>query len=86
MPLTFVLVVLLLSLSLTSNAHTLALFVTLRILVPRDAQYYMAISLSVDVRYHLSMAEGGYGTPLRADVQDVVKVTRVALRPLGAAR
>ena len=42
-------------------------------------QYYMAISLSVDVRYHLSMAEGGYGTPLRADVQDVVKVTRMAL-------
>ena len=31
----------------------------------------MAISLSVDVRYHLSMAEGGYGTPLKADVDDV---------------
>jgi len=43
------------------------------------APYYMALALSVDVAYFLSMAEGGYGTQLTADVDDVVAVTKKAL-------
>ena len=47
--------------------------------MPFPAPYYMAISISVDVRYYLSIAKGGYGTPLVADVRDVVRVTTLAL-------
>ena len=43
--------------------------------------YYMAIARSVDVRYYLSMAEGAYGTPLKANIPDVVAVTKLAVNP-----
>mmetsp|Transcript_63609 Transcript_63609/g.143487 ORF Transcript_63609/g.143487 Transcript_63609/m.143487 type:complete len:631 (-) Transcript_63609:270-2162(-) len=43
------------------------------------APYFMALALSVDVAYFLSMAEGGYGSQLTADVSDVVAVTRKAV-------
>ena len=43
------------------------------------APYYMALALSVDVAYYLSMADGGYGTSLTANVPDVVAVTRKAV-------
>ena len=43
------------------------------------APYYMALAMSVDVGYFMSMAEGGYGTQLTADVPDVITVTRKAV-------
>lgn len=43
------------------------------------APYYMILAITVNVRYYLSMAEGGYFSPMTADVADVVEMTRRAL-------
>ena len=57
--------------------------------MPYPLSYFMAIAKSVGLDFYLSMARGGYGSPLQANIGDVVHLVEMALSkvellPVGA--
>lgn len=47
--------------------------------MPFPASYYQSLAVGVRAHYYLSMADGMYTTTMKADIEDVLLLTRWAL-------